>query len=60
MKPTRKWWAARAIAIGALATMFVTTGGWDAEETVAVLGLVTEGIVSWLVPNESTPGGVPA
>jgi hypothetical protein len=64
VKPTRKWWAARITAAGALAVMLLTG---DTEvtdpEIVAIIGFVVEGLVSWLVPNqENTPkgDGVPA
>lgn len=57
--PTRKWWAALVTALGALATMVVTTGGWDQEETVAAIGIVVARAVAYLVPNQATPGGVP-
>jgi len=57
--PTRKWWAARVTALAGLLIMFVATGGWGAEETVAIITLVSESLVSYLIPNESTPGGVP-
>jgi hypothetical protein len=57
--PTRKWFAAQVVAIGALLTMYVTTDGWDDEETVALIGLVVQAFTTYLVPNQDTPGGVP-
>lgn len=59
MKPTRKWWATRVTAVSALAVMAVTTGSWDAEETIALIGLLAEAAISWLTPNAQTPGGIP-
>ena len=58
-KPTRKWIAARITGLAAILTMFVLTGTWNAEESVALIGLLTEGFVSWRTPNDATPGGVP-
>ncbi len=57
--PTRKWWATQVTALTALAVMYVTTGGWDQEETIAAIGIFSQAALSWLVPNDSTPGGVP-
>lgn len=57
--PTNKWWAAQVVAAGALATMYFTTGGWDTEESVAAVGLVVGAATTYLIPNDSTPGGVP-
>lgn len=50
-RPTRKWVAARVTALAAILTMWQVTGGWDAEETIALIGLVTEGAISYLTPN---------
>ena len=53
--PSRKWFAARVVAVTALAVMWATTGSWDLEETVAGIGIVSEGLLSWLVPNTAAP-----
>ncbi len=58
-RPTNKWWAARVVAIGALITLAVQTNGWNKEEWVALIALVTEATVAYLVPNSDAPGGVP-
>ena len=50
--PTRKWMAARIIALGALATMWATTGSFDQEETIAAIGIFVEAGVSYLTPNQ--------
>jgi hypothetical protein len=51
MTPSRKWFVAQVTALGALATMWATTGTWDQEETVAAIGLVVAAFSSWAVPN---------
>jgi hypothetical protein len=57
--PTNKWWAARVTAIAAIVVMYITTDGWDDEEMIALVGLIAEAIVSYLVPNAKTVGGAP-
>lgn len=57
--PTRKWWATQVTALAAIVTMYFTTGSWDQEESVALVGLVAQAAVGWLTSNEATPGGVP-
>jgi hypothetical protein len=57
--PTKKWWATQVTALSALGVMYVTTGSWDQEETIAAIGIATQAALSWLVPNDQTPGGVP-
>lgn len=57
--PTRKWLVTQITAVAAVLTMWVTTGSWDAEETVALIGLISQAGISYLVPNNNTPGGVP-
>lgn len=52
--PTRKWWVTQVTALAALATMYLTTGSWDIEESVAAVGLVSQAAIAWLVPNEAT------
>lgn len=51
MTPSRKWLAARVVAVHALAVMYLTTGSWDVEESIALVGLLSEAAVSYLVPN---------
>lgn len=42
---------ARITAVSALLTMWATTGSWDLEETIGLIGLVSEGAISYLTPN---------
>lgn len=57
--PTRKWWAATILAIGGLLTTWAAAGEWTTALTGALITLVTQRIVAYLVPNDDTPGGVP-
>jgi len=58
--PTRKWWAQQvALVAGWLVSLI--QAGWEVTPSIqiAAVGIVAAAIVSYLVPNESTPGGVP-
>lgn len=57
--PTKKWIVTQIAAAAAVATMWATTGSWDTEETVALIGLITQAAAAYLTPNQDTPGGVP-
>ena len=52
MKPTNKWLAALVAGLGTIATRALTTGTWDTEESVALIGLLVERIVAYLTPNQ--------
>lgn len=56
--PSRKWIAAQVAAIGALLTMWATTGSWDQEETVALIGWFVQAATTYLIPNDPTQAGV--
>ncbi len=49
--PTRKWAVTQITAVAALLTMWATTGGWDQEETVGLIGLVAQAAIGYLTPN---------
>lgn len=53
--PSRKWWAARVTALTTLAVMWATTGAWDQEETIGLIGFVSAALLAWLVPNDEEP-----
>jgi hypothetical protein len=57
--PTKKWAVTQITAVAALLVMWATTGSWDTEETVALIGLVSQAGIGYLTPNADTPGGVP-
>lgn len=59
LKPTRKWWVAQVTALAAIAVMYLTTGDWNTEESVAAVGWLTQAVGTWLMPNDPTAGGVP-
>lgn len=50
--PSRKWFATQVTALTALATMYVTTNSWDQEETIALIGIVSQAALAYLVPND--------
>ena len=56
--PTRKWVAAQAVALGALATSTIDSG-WDDLESKLLVGIVVQAAVSYFLSNKNTPGGVP-
>ena len=49
--PTRKWGVNVITLASALALMYVSTGSWDQEESVALIGLITTALTTYLVPN---------
>jgi hypothetical protein len=57
--PTNKWLVTQATALSAFATLYLTTKGWDIEESIALNALILQAVVSYLTPNQDTPGGVP-
>jgi hypothetical protein len=57
--PTRKWIAIQLTAIAGLVTAWLSVGEWNSTLTIALVGLLTQAAVGYLVPNADTPGGVP-
>ena len=55
--PTRKWWAALITGAGGIAVMALSTGSWDIEESIALVTLLTERSVAYLVPNDPSGAG---
>lgn len=58
-RPTNKWIVTQITALAAVLTMWATTGSWDTEETVAIIGLVSQAAAGYWTSNDNTPGGVP-
>lgn len=56
--PTRKWIAAQIVGAAGIATSAIDSG-WDATESKLVIALLVQALVTWLLPNDPTPGGVP-
>lgn len=48
---SNKWIVARITAATALVMMWATTGSWDFEETIGLIGLVSEAATAYLTPN---------
>jgi preprotein translocase subunit Sss1 len=52
--PSRKWFAARVTAIGAMLVGWAEAGEWSTTLTIIGIGIVTEGAVSYLIPNRGS------
>ena len=39
--------------------VLVNAGDWNKTLTVALVGLISQALITYLVPNQETPGGVP-
>ena len=57
--PTNKWLATQVTASAALLTGWVTAGEWNKTLSTTMIGLVAQAIVSYMLPNAESPGGVP-
>ncbi len=61
--PTRKWMATQSTALATLAVAWVNTGTWNKPLSIAVIGVVSQAVVSYLIPNvdqakaQATTGG---
>jgi hypothetical protein len=64
--PTRKWLATQTTALTALIFAWVGAGAWDRTLTIALIGLISQAILGYLIPNNGQPndsspaGGAPA
>lgn len=58
-QPTKKWWAATVIGVAGVITLWIQGGQWTAEISVALVTLLSQRIVAYLVPNDDELGGVP-
>ena len=58
--PTNKWCATQVTGTAALLTGWVTAGEWNKTLSTTMIGLVAQAIVSYVLPNAESPGGVPA
>ena len=53
--PTYKWWAALITATAAWIANFITAGTFTKAIAIALVGLVAQQAVAYLVPNSDTP-----
>jgi hypothetical protein len=58
-QPTRKWIAATVTALGAIAVLWIQAGSFSMAVGIALVGAIVQALVTYLLPNENTPGGVP-
>jgi hypothetical protein len=58
--PTRKWLATQSTAVATLAVAWVTAGTWDKPLSVATIGLVSQAVVGYLIPNAEPATQQPA
>jgi len=59
MWPTRKWWASTVVGVTGVVVLGINAGEWTSEVTIAVVTIVSQRIIAFLVPNNEEPGGVP-
>jgi hypothetical protein len=50
-KPTNKWLAAQCTGTATLAISWVNAGAWTKPLTIALIGLVSQAVVAYLVSN---------
>jgi hypothetical protein len=50
-RPTNKWMAAQCTATATLAVSWVNAGAWTKPLTIALIGLVSQAVVAYLVSN---------
>lgn len=55
---TKAWIKARVTVLASLAVMYVSTGGWEQEESIALIGIISEGIVSAFSGKEVVLRGI--
>jgi hypothetical protein len=58
-RPTNKWWAALVTVAGSWVANLITAGAFTKVIAIALVGIVCQMTVAYLVPNSDTPGGVP-
>jgi hypothetical protein len=58
-RPTNKWCAGLVTVAGSWVVNLITAGAFTKTIAIALVGIITQMIVAYLVPNDNTPGGVP-
>ena len=58
--PSRKWFATQTTALTALLVGWISAGVWDKTLSIALVGLVSQAVVGYLVPQaENSATAVP-
>ena len=58
--PTRKWFVTQITALTGWAIAFVHVHArWTDTIIIGLITIASQAAISWLVPNDNTPGGVP-
>jgi uncharacterized membrane protein YjjP (DUF1212 family) len=57
--PTRKWIATQVTAVAAFLVAYVNAGEWSKTLAIALIGLVSQAVISYLVPNSAAPVSTP-
>jgi uncharacterized membrane protein YjjP (DUF1212 family) len=52
-KPSTKWITTQIVALAALAVSVANAGEWQQAHTIALIGIVAQALVSYLVPNST-------
>lgn len=55
--PSRKWLATQVTAVAALVVAWVNQGAWDKTLSIALIGVLSQGLFSYLLPNPGGSGG---
>lgn len=55
--PSRKWLATQVTAVAAFLIAWVNQGAWDKTLTIALIGLISQALFSYLVPNAGRSSG---
>jgi hypothetical protein len=55
--PNRKWLATQVTAVTAFLVAWVNQGVWDKTLSIALIGLASQAIFSYLVPNTDRTSG---
>lgn len=58
-RPTNKWWAGLVTVAGSWVVNLITAGAFTKTIAIALVGIISQMTVAYLVPNSDTLGGVP-
>ncbi|HEY7050352.1 MAG TPA: hypothetical protein VH373_24265 [Jatrophihabitantaceae bacterium] len=57
--PSRKWIATQVTALAALIVAWINAGSWDKTLMIALVGLISQAIIGYLLPNGEPPASPP-